>query len=320
MDELNLLDLLKSRELEESITSAIKEGQLDELRLRELGESIVWFMMEYHLEEPESLKLKKLGELVVRTLENILELSELRQVEESITMMAAYDSTGFSIGQGQNSCLTSLPESISQLINLKDIIITNSKITSLPESIGQLTKLVYVSVTNNPLTHLPKSIGRLTEIKRLNLQSNRLTSLPESIGQLTSLADFYLQNNQLTSLPDSVGQLTNLQDLNLSNNQLTSLPDSVGQLRSLTTIHLDGNPLKDLSILQFLPKLSTVKFLNVKLPRCYWTKLSEWQPEWLLDEGNAEIRKALIQQIGHEKAQPYLPLIPLIHLEGLNHE
>jgi hypothetical protein len=44
-----------------------------------------------------------------------------------------------------------------------------------------------------------------------------------------------------------------------------------------------------------------VFFLNVMLPRCYWTKLSEWQPEWLLDTDNAEVRRVLIQQVGYKK-------------------
>jgi hypothetical protein len=30
-------------------------------------------------------------------------------------------------------------------------------------------------------------------------------------------------------------------------------------------------------------------------------KLSDWRPEWLLDETNAEIRRVLIEQLGYEK-------------------
>ncbi len=29
--------------------------------------------------------------------------------------------------------------------------------------------------------------------------------------------------------------------------------------------------------------------------------MSDWQPEWLLDEDNAEVRRVLIQQLGYEK-------------------
>jgi leucine-rich repeat protein SHOC2 len=39
----------------------------------------------------------------------------------------------------------------------------------------------------------------------------------------------------------------------------------------------------------------------VDLPRRYWTKLSDWKPEWLLDEDNAEVRWVLINWLGYEK-------------------
>ena len=61
------------------------------------------------------------------------------------------------------------------------------------------------------------------------------------------------------------------------------------------------NPLVDLSILKIARNLETVYFFDVFLHRKYWTKLSEWKSEWLLDENNAEVRRALIAQIGYEK-------------------
>jgi leucine-rich repeat protein SHOC2 len=37
------------------------------------------------------------------------------------------------------------------------------------------------------------------------------------------------------------------------------------------------------------------------LSRRYWTKISECQSQWLLDEENAEVRRVLIQEIGYER-------------------
>jgi leucine-rich repeat protein SHOC2 len=56
-----------------------------------------------------------------------------------------------------------------------------------------------------------------------------------------------------------------------------------------------------LSILQALSNLKLVRFFDVYLPRRYWTKFSDWKAEWLLDEDNAEIRRALIEQLGYER-------------------
>jgi hypothetical protein len=79
------------------------------------------------------------------------------------------------------------------------------------------------------------------------------------------------------------------------------LPEGIANLTNLTNLTLDHNPLVNLSILQKLPNLNNVRFLNTNLPRRYWTKFSDWKPEWLLDENNAQIRHVLIEQLGYEK-------------------
>jgi leucine-rich repeat protein SHOC2 len=81
----------------------------------------------------------------------------------------------------------------------------------------------------------------------------------------------------------------------------SSLPESMGGLINLKYLDLCENSLNDLSILQSLPRLESVGFLDVDLPRRYWNKLSEWKAEWLIDEDNTEIRRVLIQQIGYER-------------------
>ena len=90
-------------------------------------------------------------------------------------------------------------------------------------------------------------------------------------------------------------------ELYISARQLQYLPGSLGELKRLKSIRFGLNSLTDLSILNHLPNLSSVNFLNADLPRRYWTKLSEWQPEWLLDENNAEIRRRIIDLLGYEK-------------------
>ncbi len=88
-------------------------------------------------------------------------------------------------------------------------------------------------------------------------------------------------------------------------------PASTIGLTSLTYLDIDGNPIADLSILQALPNLERVRFMEVDLPRRYWTKLSEWKAEWLLTEDNAEVRRVLIEQLGCEKVSEELETISL---------
>jgi leucine-rich repeat protein SHOC2 len=154
-------------------------------------------------------------------------------------------------------------------------------------------------------------IGKFPNINELRLCNNWLTILPENIGSLANLNELDLCDNQLIILPESIGNLIKLEYLYLDNNHLTSLPKNIRSLTSLSFLSLGDNPLIDLSILQELPNLKTVQFLNVDLPRRYWTKFSDWKPEWLLDEDNAEIRRILIEQVGYEKICDELNAITL---------
>lgn len=172
---------------------------------------------------------------------------------------------------------------------------------TLPKKIGKLSALNKLYLSYNRLVSLPDSTGELYNLTDLHLSYNRLTNLPDRITELTNLRRLYLHNNQLTQLPKQIGRLTNLTDLHLDRNQLTSLPVSMCELTNLTHLNLNNNPLTDLSMLQELPKLATVRFLWMNLPRQYWTKFSDWQPQWLLTEGNAEIRRILIEHVGYEK-------------------
>jgi leucine-rich repeat protein SHOC2 len=188
-----------------------------------------------------------------------------------------------------------------------------------------LQRLTYLNLKYNQLIGLPNQLVKLSRLTHLNLSHNRLKNLPKCIGNLSNLTDLDLSSNQLTSLPMSIDRLSKLTYLNLSANQLTSLPHSLANLSSLTHLNLNFNPWTDLSGLQSMPKLATVECFEIVLKRRYWTKLSEWKSEWLLDEENVEIRRMLIEQVGYEKICAELNAIildtwreySLIEIEGV---
>jgi leucine-rich repeat protein SHOC2 len=161
--------------------------------------------------------------------------------------------------------------------------------------------LTRLELNNWQLTKLPANIGNLCNLRNLDLADNKLSSLPENIGDLSQLYSLKLNCNQLSSLPESFKNLSNLVDLDLGQNKIEELPRNFDRLLKLDTLNLNENPISDLSILQELPSLRTVCFYNVYLPRRYWTKFSDWKPEWLLDEDNVEIRQVLIEQIGYDR-------------------
>ncbi len=97
------------------------------------------------------------------------------------------------------------------------------------------------------------------------------------------------------------GNFTDVRELHLSHSRLTSIPESLGKLINLQWFCIDSDKLTTLAPLQSLTqKYLDVEYFDTVLPRRYWTKFSDWQPEWLLDEDNTEIRRTLIQQIGFD--------------------
>jgi internalin A len=100
--------------------------------------------------------------------------------------------------------LTTLPESISQLSQLRDLYLSHNQLTTLPESISQLSQLRDLYLSDNKLTTLPESISQLSQLRLLYLDGNGLTTLPESLKNLKQLEKLYLHGNEALGLPVEV--------------------------------------------------------------------------------------------------------------------
>jgi hypothetical protein len=105
-----------------------------------------------------------------------------------------------------------------------------------------------------------------------------------------------------------------LSQLNLSGMGITSLPESICNLANLTYLDIAGNDLADLTILQDIPRLIEVRYdLSSRdyLDRRYWTKFSNWQPKWLLDEHLQAVKDTLIKHVGYERICKELSTVTL---------
>jgi hypothetical protein len=162
---------------------------------------------------------------------------------------------------GENR-LTSLPERIGTLTTLTRLRLGENKLASLPESLGKLTKLTELDLMHNQLVSLPESLGKLTKLKTLELGPNKLTKLPESIGTLVSLRTLQVHWNALTEIPESIGNLRNLDSLNLNENALTKLPESIGNLQKLEYLMVRGNRLTSLP--ESIGRLKKLEELHLK--------------------------------------------------------
>ncbi len=102
-----------------------------------------------------------------------------------------------------------LPDSVGYLISLTSISISEShQLTSLPESLKNLTELKYFTCIESGLTSVPDTLGHLSNLEVLILSNNNtLTTLPSSLQTLGKLRSLRLVNTPLLSLPASFTEM-----------------------------------------------------------------------------------------------------------------
>jgi Leucine-rich repeat (LRR) protein len=116
----------------------------------------------------------------------------------------------------------------SQPPNLVGLYLNRNSITSISSpTLSSLIRLERLSLSENQITILPTQIGLLTSLQHFDLSKNQITILPTQIGLLTSLQHLDLSKNQITILPTQIGLLTSLQALYLSNNKLSFIPSDL---------------------------------------------------------------------------------------------
>jgi len=103
-----------------------------------------------------------------------------------------------------------------------------TNVETLPDSIGNLTNMKELTLSYTKLQTLPDSIGKLTNLVALDLHANKLQTLPDSIGNLTNLGRLDLNNNNLQTLPDSIGKIKNPDlKINVGYNKLIDIPNTI---------------------------------------------------------------------------------------------
>ncbi|GAB4045615.1 leucine-rich repeat domain-containing protein [Spirosoma litoris] len=141
----------------------------------------------------------------------------------------------------RNNALTTLPENIHKLSNLKQILLDGNEISELPNSFCRLPSITNISLRGNDLVYLPENIGKLKKLNQFILSENQLSTLPDSICELIYLTSIDLSDNRLIGLPDDFGNIKYLNNLNLNRNQLVELPESIGDFEFLLNLNLSEN-------------------------------------------------------------------------------
>ncbi|XP_048861121.1 malignant fibrous histiocytoma-amplified sequence 1 isoform X2 [Brienomyrus brachyistius] len=133
---------------------------------------------------------------------------------------------------------------ISQLINLKELILSWNNISEFPAAIRELKNLQRLYLNQNKIQKIPtKVFSFLVNLQYLNLSNNHLEELPADLVDCKSLKYVNLSNNYLKNLWAVVG-LPLLNELHVENNRLTELPAELFLRTDLKVFRVNGNQLK----------------------------------------------------------------------------
>lgn len=192
---------------------------------------------------------------------------------------------------GGNS-LRKFPSGLRQLaIELTELYLESNNLTTLPESMGNLVNLRVLSLPNNRISSLPLTLRSCRHLWFLDLRWNRLGSIPDCIFELGQLRTLWLQKNLINYIPSDIFDLTNLSDLSvnlnlihpvkelmyrswslsircldLSGRGLNCLPNEIGFLSTLVDLLLADNQISTLpSAMSHLSLLRRLSLANNKI-------------------------------------------------------
>jgi hypothetical protein len=137
--------------------------------------------------------------------------------------------------------LTSLPDDLPRLRNLRILFCSNNRFTALPEVLGRCTQLSMVGFKANQIRNVPAA-ALPPALRWLILTDNQIAELPAEIGQCTQLQKLMLAGNQLRLLPQTLAACTKLELLRIAANRFAVLPDWLFELPRLSWLAYAGNP------------------------------------------------------------------------------
>lgn len=137
--------------------------------------------------------------------------------------------------------LSTLPDDLPRLKQLKVIFASDNPFTELPAVLGACGQLEMVGFKANRIRHVPAE-ALPARLRWLILTDNELAELPATLGQRPRLQKLMLAGNRLRELPD-LSACAQLELLRLAANRIDTLPPWLTHLPRLSWLALAGNPL-----------------------------------------------------------------------------
>lgn len=177
---------------------------------------------------------------------------ELRLNARNLTILPTFDTKYITRLNLSGNMFTIIPNEIFEIPTLQSLKMnSNYCITSIPDGIGKLHNLKVLSLSCNNISFISDAIGQCIHLQTLNLSLNNIQTLPESIGGLLELEKFYLSYNTLDSIPSFFRNLICLKELSLVDNHLTSIPTYFNSFKKLEYLNIRCNNILDYPTLKF---------------------------------------------------------------------
>ncbi len=106
-----------------------------------------------------------------------------------------------------------LPTEISQLSQLKTLLILNVELKEFPKWIFKISQLEYLMLRGHAIKEIPIGISQLKKLKKLRIENCDLTQLPIDFNLLTKLeklsltANYHLADINIHQLPNSLKKI-----------------------------------------------------------------------------------------------------------------
>lgn len=176
--------------------------------------------------------------------------------------------TGLNFLRISDTCLETVPDSISNLQNLLTLVLHSNKIKSITSSLGKLSKLKNLDASRNVLEDFPEEVADLSALYSLNCSFNKLSTFPSLLKNdwltildlsnnaledfpdvisesMCHLAEIRLVSNNIKEIPHNINLLPSLKLLDVSENKIKEAPGELSDISKLKEINLKGNPLAD---------------------------------------------------------------------------
>ncbi|QDO94695.1 protein kinase [Formosa sediminum] len=157
--------------------------------------------------------------------------------------------------------LTTFPDEILELADTLEILdLSDNKLSSLPERISELKQLKIIFFARNAFTEYPTVLGNFPNLNMIGFKSNQIHTVAEHIFP-PKLNWLILTDNAIKTLPQSIGNCTQLQKCALAGNKIEALPNTMAQCKNLELLRISANHLTTIPDWLFhLPKLSWIAF------------------------------------------------------------